>query len=271
MTLGDWLEHARALGLTRLDVQLLAAHHLGQPRSWVIAHPEVVLAPAQQAALDDAARQRAAGCPLAYLVGEREFHGLALRVTPAVLVPRPETELLVDWGLELLREQPGAAVADLGTGSGAIALAVKHGAPAAQLTATDSSATALAVARASAERLALAVEWLQGDWWAPLAGRRFDLVLANPPYIAEGDPHLADLTHEPAGALSPGGDGLGALRAIVAGAAAHLQPCGWLLLEHGYDQAAAVQQLLRDAGFTAVQTRHDLGGQPRATGGRAPV
>lgn len=269
MTLGDWLAHARALGLARLDAQVLAAHHLGQPRSWIVAHAEAALAPVQQAALDDAARQRAAGCPLAYLVGEREFHGLALRVTPAVLVPRPETELLVDWALELLREQPGTAVADLGTGSGAIALAVKHGAPAAQVTATDFSADALAVARANGERLALAVEWLQGDWWAPLAGRRFDLVLANPPYIAAGDPHLADLSHEPAGALSPGGDGLGALRAIVAGAAAHLRSGGRMLLEHGYDQAAAVQRLLRDAGLTAVGTRHDLGGQPRVTGGRA--
>lgn len=269
MRVRDALDAARAAGLARLDAQRLLSHHLGRTREWLIAHDDAAL-PADLAtafALD--VQRRADGVPLAYLVGEREFHGLVLTVSPAVLVPRPETEGLVDWAAEVAL--PGAAVVDLGTGSGAIALALQHRRPDLRVTATDASAAALAIARANARRLALAVEFDEGDWWAPLAGRRFDLAVSNPPYIAGNDAHLAALAHEPRGALTPEGDGLAALRRIVGGAAAHLAPGGWLLLEHGFDQAAAVQALLQDAGFTAVQTRTDLAGLPRCSGGRAPA
>jgi release factor glutamine methyltransferase len=214
--------------------------------------------------------QRAAGVPLAYLSGEREFHGLMLQVTPAVLVPRPETELLVDWALALLGPQGRAAVVDLGTGSGAIALALAHRRKSIALTATDLSTEALEVARANAVRLGLLVEFVAGPWWTPLAGRRFDLAVCNPPYIAGDDPHLQALAHEPRGALTPEGDGLAALRIVAAGAAAHLRPAGWLLLEHGHDQGEAVRGLLAAAGFEAVETRADLAGRARASGGRRP-
>ena len=198
-----------------------------------------------------------------------------------MLVPRPETELLVDWGLELLAAMPGAdlgasgarglSALDLGTGSGAIALALKQAQPQTIVTGTDVSAGALAVARRNGERLGLAVELLEASWWHGLEGRGFDIAVANPPYIAADDPHLATLRHEPAGALTPGGDGLDALRAIVAGASARLVPAGWLLLEHGFDQGAAVREMLADAGFTDVETRRDLAGHERATGGRRPA
>jgi len=268
MSVAQALEAARRLGVTRLDAQLLLAHHLQQPRTWLLAHDDFEFdAPALHA---DIAR-RAAGTPLAYLVGEREFHGLMLQVTPAVLVPRPDTELLVDWALELLATLPQAVeVADLGTGSGAVALAIKHAWPHVRLTATDRSADALAVASANAKRLRLVVEFVAGDWWAPLRGRCFDLVVSNPPYIAAGDSHLEALVHEPMQALTPGGDGLAALRDVVEGAPLHLRAGGWLLLEHGQDQALAVQSMLADAGFEAARTRSDLAALPRVTGARWP-
>jgi len=265
----DALRRARELGVARLDAQLLLGHHLKQPRAWLLAHDDALLDTALAAAVAADLERRAAGEPLAYLVGEREFHGLLLQVSPAVLVPRPETELLVDWAIEVLEDRL-AAVVDLGTGSGAIALAVKHRCPAATLTATDASAAALAIAEGNAGRLGLAVEFTAGDWWQPLAGRRFDLALSNPPYIAGGDAHLRALTHEPQAALTPGGDGLAALRCIIAGAPQHLRAGAWLLLEHGYDQAAAVRQLLIDSGFAEANTRHDLAGLPRCTGARWP-
>ncbi len=273
-TVAAALAEAQTRGLERLDAQLLLGHLLGRPRAWLIAHDADPLPAATASAYAALCARRAAGEPLAYLVGEREFHGLALQVTPAVLVPRPDTETLVDWALELLAgelagRQP-AAVVDLGTGSGAIALAVQHRCPTARVDAVDVSEAALAVARANAERLGLPVAFHAGSWWRPLAGRRFDLVLSNPPYIAEGDAHLAALRHEPALALSPGGDGLDAIRAIAAGAAEHLAPGGWLLLEHGWDQAAAVAALLADAGLEAVASRPDLAGHLRCTGARRP-
>jgi release factor glutamine methyltransferase len=212
--------------------------------------------------------------PLAYLLGEREFHGLRLRVSPDVLVPRPETEILVDWALALLRGALGGLstpeVADLGTGSGAIALAVKHAHAAARVFAVELNEAALGVARDNALAHRLEIDWLIGDWWRPLDGRRFHLVLANPPYVADGDKHLSDLRHEPAMALTPGGDGLGAIETIVRGAPAHLHGGGWLLLEHGSDQAGAARRCLENAGFEAVQTRLDLAGLPRCTGARWP-
>lgn len=269
-TVDEWLARARALGVERLDAQLLLARHLGRPRAWLIAHGEAEVPPAARAGLVTDLERRAAGVPLAYISGAREFHGLMLQVTPAVLVPRPETELLVDWALELIGPQMSAAVVDLGTGSGAIALALAHRRSLIAVTATDLSTEALEVARANAARLGLSVEFVAGPWWTPLAGRRFDLAICNPPYIAGDDPHLRALAHEPRGALTPEGDGLAALRAVAAGAAAGLRPGGWLLLEHGHDQADAVRALLAAGGLDAIETRADLAGRPRASGGRRP-
>lgn len=269
-SVADALREAKSRGLDRLDAQLLLAHVLGRPRSWLVAHDEARLPEDQHAAWQALLGRRSAGEPLAYLVGEKEFHGLALRVDANVLVPRPETELLVDWAVERLAAAPAAhrRVVDLGTGSGAIALAVKHACPSARVLATDIDPAALRVAQANAQRLGLDIALRQGAWWGALAAERFDLVLSNPPYIASADPHLAALRHEPMLALTPGGDGLDALRAIVAGACDHLEAGGWLLMEHGYDQADAVQALLHGHGFAAVETRRDLGGQPRCTGAR---
>jgi release factor glutamine methyltransferase len=261
------LAAARAAGLDRLDAQLIVAWLLQQSRSWVIAHDDAPLDALQAASAEAAFARRAEGEPLAYLLGEKDFHGLRLHVDLNVLVPRPDTELLVDWALELLPKMKSPRVVDLGTGSGAIALAVKHAHPKAMLLATDLSLAALEVARGNAQRLGLDVAFLRSAWWDGLADQRFDLVLSNPPYIAAGDSHLAALRHEPVLALSPGGDGLDALREIVAGAPSHMAPGAWLLLEHGYDQADAVAELLRVHGFRDIETRRDLGGQPRCTGG----
>ncbi|MFT4194264.1 peptide chain release factor N(5)-glutamine methyltransferase, partial [Ottowia sp.] len=214
------------------------------------------------------AARRLAGEPVAYLTGEKHFHGLRLQVDARVLDPRDDTETLVDWALALLPASAPCRVLDLGTGSGAIALAVAHQRPRARVTAVDASADALAVARGNADRLGQALDLRHGDWWAPVAGERFDLVASNPPYIAEGDAHLPALAHEPRQALVSGADGLDDLRRIVAGAPAHLAPGGWLLLEHGWDQAAAVRGLLAAAGFAQVQSRRDLGGVERCSGGR---
>ena len=277
-TVAELLAQARQAGVDRLDAQLMLGRALQQPRAWLIAHDDHCLEAAQAQAFAQQVAARAQGVPLAYLLGEREFHGLRLEVTPDVLVPRPDTEVLVDWALELLAEAeqqrvpdapPGApAVADLGTGSGAIALALKHSSPQARVTAVDLSPAALAVARGNGQRLGLAVEWLQGDWWAPLAGRRFDIIVSNPPYIDADDPHLGALHAEPQAALTPGADGLAALRLLCAGAPAHLHPRGWLVLEHGFGQGAAVRVLLQAAGFGQLTTRRDLAGHERCTAGR---
>jgi release factor glutamine methyltransferase len=270
-TVAGALHEARAAGVERLDAQLLLAHVLARPRAWLYAHDDAALDAAQALTWRGLLARRAAGEPVAYLVGSKEFHGLTLQVDARVLVPRPETELLVDWALDRLTDAATSRprVVDLGTGSGAIALAVKAAWPQADVLATDVSEDALAVARANADALGLPLATCRGAWWDALDGERFDLVLSNPPYIAGGDPHLPALRHEPALALTPGGDGLDALRIIVAGAAVHLRAGGWLLLEHGYDQADAVQALLREHGFDAIETRRDLAGQPRCTGGRA--
>lgn len=263
---------ARDRGVDRLDAQWMLEKLLGQPRAWLIAHEDAVLTSVQRAQYDNWLSRRAVGEPLAYLFGEKDFHGLCLRVGPQVLVPRPDTETLVDWGLELLAGELAAVgapqVVDLGTGSGAIALAIKHRCAAATVTAVDASASALEIARGNAESLGLAIEAVQGNWWFAVAGRRFDLALANPPYIAPGDEHLAALQHEPQSALVAGDDGLSDLHHIIGHAADSLVAGGWLLLEHGRDQAAAVRQRLSSAGFEAVQTRIDLGGHERCSGGR---
>ncbi|MCV2349871.1 peptide chain release factor N(5)-glutamine methyltransferase [Paucibacter sp. Y2R2-4] len=264
------LQLAQSLGLDRLDAQLLVAAAVQQNRAWLISHDDAVLSPEVASLLTGQFAQKAAGTPLAYLLGEKEFHGLLLKVTPDTLVPRADTETLVDWALEILQTQAPAQarVVDLGTGSGAIALALKASHPEALVEALDLSHAALAVAQDNARRLGLVVAFHQGDWWQPLAGQQFDLIVSNPPYIAGEDPHLPALRHEPIGALTPGGDGLSDLQALIEGAPAHLQPGGWLLLEHGYDQAEPVAQALRQRGFSDLAMRRDLGSQPRVSGGR---
>ena len=275
-TVAAALESARALGVERLDAHLLLGHVLERSRAWLLAHGDDALSAGHAAAFAALAQRRAAGEPFAYLVGQREFHGLVLAVSSAVLVPRPDTETLVDWALELLRgelrDAPAPAVLDLGTGSGAIALALKNGWPRARVWAAERSAEALAVARANAARLALDVRFEAGDWWTALADAAdapvFDLVVSNPPYIVENDPHLADLAHEPLAALVSDGDGLGDISRIAAGATDRLRAGGWLLLEHGWEQAPAVGAILRRAGFGDVATRTDIEGRARCTGGR---
>lgn len=252
----------------RQDAEILLGQLLGLSRAQLFARLSEPLPDKLGRAYAERIARRARGVPVAYLTGEKGFWSLTLKVTPAVLVPRPETELLVEWALELLPPR-GARVADLGTGSGAIALALATELPQAQVIATDLEAEALAVARENARTLGLRnVEFRQGHWFEPVAGGRFDLILANPPYIAARDPHLEQLSAEPLVALTDGGDGLNALREIVGAAAAHLRPGGALLVEHGHDQGAAVRELFARAGFRGVETRRDLGGLERATGAR---
>jgi release factor glutamine methyltransferase len=275
-TVGGALESARLIGVDRLDAHLLLAHVLGRSRAWLLAHGDDALSGDHAVSFEELAVRRAAGEPFAYLVGEREFHGLALAVNDAVLVPRPDTETLVDWALALLqgelRDTSAPAVLDLGTGSGAIALALKNGCPRGRVWAGERSADALAVARANAARLGLDVRFALGDWWEALAGEAdvpaFDLVVSNPPYIAADDPHLAALTHEPLSALVAADDGLADIARIAAGARDRVRAGGWLLFEHGWAQAGAVQAILRRAGFAAVETRADIEGRARCTGGR---
>lgn len=250
---------------------MLLLHLLGRPlhdRAWLLAHDTDALSPACAPQWQALVQRRLAGEPVAYLTGCKPFHGLLLHVDARVLDPRDDTEVLVDWALDVLPASGPPRVLDLGTGSGAIALALAHQRPDAQVAAIDASEDALAVARANAVRLGLRVDWHHGHWLAPVAGERFDVIASNPPYIAEGDAHLPALAHEPRAALVSGADGLDDLRHIIGTAPAHLAPGGWLLLEHGWDQAAAVRALLVAAGFGAVQSRQDLGGAERCSGGR---
>ena len=271
-TVTSALTWAQAQGLERIDAQWLLLHVLGQPdagRAWLIAHGDDALSNAQSEHFSALCARRAAGEPVAYLTGHKGFYGLNLQVDARVLDPRPDTETLVDWALECLTGHTAPRVLDLGTGSGAIALALAQARPDATVLAVDASADALAVARANGERLRLPVQFTQSDWFSEVQGA-FDLIVSNPPYIAEHDPHLPALRHEPLAALVAGADGLRDLRAIAAAAPAHLTPGGWLLLEHGWDQAEAVQALLRAQGFEAVQTRNDLAGIGRCSGGQRP-
>ncbi|HEV2620559.1 MAG TPA: peptide chain release factor N(5)-glutamine methyltransferase [Frateuria sp.] len=256
----------------RAEAEILLAHVLAKPRSWLIAHADDPLADAEVSAFTALVARRKAGEPVAYLTGRRGFWTLELEVDPATLIPRPETELLVE--LALARLPPGGSprVLDLGTGSGAIALAIARECPHGRVTATDASADALAVAQRNAGRNRIVnTAFVHGDWFAPLAGTCFEVIVANPPYIAAHDPHLAqgDLRFEPAGALASGPDGLDDIRRIVAGAQAHLAPGGWLMFEHGWDQGAAVRGLLEAAGYREVFTTQDLEGRDRVSGGRA--
>jgi len=271
MTVQQALADAMARGLPRLDAQLLLLHCLQRPpsdRAWLLAHDQDVLPAAVLPLWQSTCARRLAGEPLAYINGHKEFFGLNLQVGPEVLVPRPETETLVEWALALLHEQANAQVLDLGTGSGAVALAIKASRGDWQLWASDASAAALAVAQANAQRLGLAVQWRQGDWLHAVPGQRFDLIVSNPPYIAAHDAHLQALRHEPLLALTSGEDGLQSLRQIICAAPACLKPGAWLLLEHGHDQAAAVRERLLAQGFEQVQSRNDLAGIARCTGGR---
>ena len=259
-------------GLVPFEAKLLLAHVLSRDRAWIGAHADDAITAAQAKTFDALARRRRDGEPVAYLIGRREFYGLDLATTPDVLIPRPETELLVDLALARLPADHSARVLDLGTGSGAVALAIARSRPAARVVATDISDSAVALAAENAMRLAIDnVEFLVSDWFAALADERFDLIVGNPPYVAAGDPHLAegDLRHEPPQALTSGGDGLYSIRAIVAAATAHLRPRGSLLLEHGHDQADAVAALFRDAGFVDVGAARDLAGILRVSYGRA--
>jgi release factor glutamine methyltransferase len=281
MNVAQAMQHAQALGLARLDAQVLLLHVLGQARdarAWLLSHDQDALSDTQTADFETVLLRRLRGEPVAYITGEKEFFGLRLQVDARVLDPRPDTETLVDWALSLAPESAAWRILDLGTGSGAIALALQHARPQAHIWAADASTEALDVARDNARRLGLPVQFVPGDWFAAFnhtpttegmeTPHRFDLIVSNPPYIAEHDPHLPALAHEPKLALTSGPDGLDAIRHIVTHAPAHLSPQGWLLLEHGHDQGAAVCTLLRAAGFVDVQSRNDLAGIHRCSGGR---
>ena len=268
MTIAQAIKAAQALGVDRLEAQLLLLHALSKSqteRGWLLAHDVDELPTQTQAAYLAFAMRRAAGEPVAYMTGEIEFFGLNLNVDKRVLVPRPDTETLVGWALEVL--PAGGSLIDLGTGSGAIALAIKHARPAAHVSAGDFSADALTVARANAQHLKLDVTFSQGSWLDGVTGK-FEVIASNPPYIAAHDMHLPKLTHEPRQALVSGADGLDDIRNIIQQAPARLVPGGWLLLEHGYEQAERVRALLAQAGFQTVQSRRDLTGIERCSGGQ---
>jgi release factor glutamine methyltransferase len=265
------LQHALNSGLARLDAQHLLLHTLGRPltdRAWLTSHAHDTLTQETAQCFSALCTRLSQGEPLAYLLGQQEFFGLTLAVDPRVLIPRSDTETLVNWALTLLPTAPGSAkVLDLGTGSGAVALALKYARPSSAVLAIDASEPALCVARANALSLGLDVRMMASCWLAGVSGV-FDLIVSNPPYVRAGDPHLAALGHEPFQALTAGADGLDDLRQIIAQAPPHLAPGGWLLLEHGYDQAGAVSLLLQEGGFEEVSSRPDLAGILRCTGGR---
>jgi release factor glutamine methyltransferase len=254
----------------RMEAELLLAHALQRPRSWFYAHAGDMLDPEGLQAFETLLRRRDHGEPVAQIVGHRGFWSLDLAVTPDTLIPRPETELLVELALEHLPAEQMGQVLDLGTGTGAIALAIASERPLVDVTAVDVSQAALDVAEANAQDAGLPLRLLRGDWFEPVAGEVFRMIVSNPPYIAENDPHLqqGDLRFEPRSALASGADGLDAIRRIVAGAPAHLLPDGWLLVEHGHDQGAAVRTLFTAAGFLRVTTARDLESRERVTLGR---
>lgn len=271
-TIAHALTALQQQGLDRTEARLLLLHTLGRPatdRAWLLTHDNDPLPDTSANALRTLAQRRLAGEPVAYLTGHQAFYGLDLVVDARVLVPRPDTETLVDWALEVLAPHPAGRVVDLGTGSGAIALALKHSRPALQVRAVDYSTDALTVAQANAQRLQLDVQFQQGSWLSGVEGQ-LHAIVSNPPYIREDDEHLPALRHEPRQALTAGTDGLDDIRTIIAQARSRLVPDGWLLLEHGYDQAPDVRALLEAAGFADVQSRRDLPGIERCSGGRWP-
>lgn len=263
MTLGEALG---ASALEAREARLLLADCTGFSEAGVLAHPERALPPEVCAHYLERAARRRAGEPIAYILGRREFHGLEFSVTPVVLIPRPETELLVDLALA----RSPRTVLDLGTGCGAVAIAIKRRLPAARVVAVEASMAALALARRNAVKLGADVDLRHGRWFEPVVGERFELIVSNPPYVAAGDPHLArgDVRFEPHGALVAGADGLDAIRAIVREAPPHLHRGGVLLVEHGHDQAGRVQALLDAAGFAEVECWPDLAGIARVSGGK---
>ena len=270
MLIAPTLAVIQAQGLSRLDAQRLVLHALGRAdydRAWLLTHDGEFLPIDAQVRLDALVLRHQQGEPLAYLLGHQAFYGLDLLVDRRVLVPRPDTETLVDWALDVLAPTPQAPVIDLGTGSGAIALALKATRTDMQVSALDFCEDALSVARLNAERLQLPVNFMQGSWLTGVA-EQFQVIVSNPPYVAAQDLHLAALTHEPLTALASGADGLDDIRAIIEQASERLLSGGWLLLEHGYDQAAAVRTLLLAAGFSQVQSRQDLAGIERCSGGQ---
>jgi len=271
---GKHLESALSLdsGTARIEVQCLLQAVLQVNRAWLLTHHEQILDAEQQARYAALFERRLRGEPLAYILGEREFFGLNFKITPATLIPRPDTELLVELALQRIPQRGAFRVLDLGTGSGAIALSIAHARPDIEVTAVDASPEALEVAQENTRRLNIGnARLLRSDWFSALAGERFDLIVSNPPYIADGDAHLAqgDLRFEPRGALASGADGLGDIRRIVAGAKGHLHAGGWLLFEHGYDQAGRARELLGAAGYAGVFSARDLAGIERVSGGLA--
>jgi release factor glutamine methyltransferase len=272
-TVRDALALAVQAGLDRLDGQLLLLHALGRhphDRAWLLTHDGDFLGPSQAEVFFALCERRKQGEPVAYILGQREFYGLTLRVDARVLDPRPDTETLVDWALEHLPADQPARVLDLGTGSGAIALAIASQRPVWHVVGVDLSEAALGVAQGNGQLLGIRVDWRQGHWCAPVATERFDLIVTNPPYIREDDPHLAALRHEPRMALTSGPSGLEDIATIVSQARPCLNRGAALLIEHGHDQAQAVRDLLVQHGFTNVQHRPDLAGIRRCTGGHAP-
>lgn len=263
-----------ALGLdrreARIEARALAVHAWGVETAWLIAHDTDVPDAAQRAAFIVLLDQRLAGRPVAYLTGTREFYGRPFTVTPDVLIPRPETELLVEQALSHLPAERPSRVLDLGTGSGCVAVTLALERPHTVVTGVDRSRAALALAARNARALDASVRFVQGDWFSALASERFDLIVGNPPYVAAGDPHLGrgDVRFEPPGALASGSDGFDDLRRIIRGAPAHLAPGGWLWLEHGFEQGELTRQLLCEAGFDNVATRPDAAGLPRVSGGQ---
>jgi len=258
------------LTTSRIEIQCLLQHVLGVQRAHLLAHPEQMLSEAQQGAFDALLQRRLRGEPIAHLLGEREFFGLNLKVTPATLIPRPDTELIVELALNRISQAQPCCVLDMGTGSGAIALAIAKNRLNAEVVAVDASQEALAVAIENARRLGIhSVSFLQSDWFAALSGRRFELIVSNPPYIASDDIHLTqgDLRFEPLSALASGADGLDGIRRIISAAPQYLTSNGSLLMEHGYDQAGSVRDLLIQRGFVEVFSEKDIAGIERVTGG----
>lgn len=269
------LDRTLDLGTTtaRIEAQCLLQHILEVPRSYLLAHPEQVLSASQQAAYDTLLQRRLLGEPVAHIVGEREFFGLMFKVTPDTLIPRPETELLVELTLQRIPVHGPFRVLDLGTGSGAIALSIAQSRPDAEVVAVDASEAALQVARGNARRLGIAnANMLCSNWFSALAGHRYDLIVSNPPYVAAGDVHLSrgDVRFEPLSALASGVDGLDDIRRIIVGAGKFMAHGAWLLLEHGYDQADKVRTLLEQAGFAEVFSAKDMSGIERVSGGMLP-
>jgi release factor glutamine methyltransferase len=272
VTIFDAMEFAQRQ-IEKVDARILLQHVLQTNRAYLAAHPEKNLTEVQNNLFNELIARRKNGEPVAYIVGEREFFGLTFKVTPAVLIPRPETEMLVEQALMRLSEQHPARVLDLGTGSGVIAIAIATHRPLAHVSAVDASEKALAVARDNAQRLlpnqTTPIEFLHSDWFSNVPNRPYDLILSNPPYVAESDPHLSqgDLRFEPKTALAAGPHGLSALEHIAWNAASRLVPGGWLLLEHGYDQGAACREFLSNSTFENIDTQNDMAGIERVTMG----